>query len=60
MSIDNDKFQFVGELKSSRICHGCVAVAFSLSSAGRYLVFDSSDLSIETMELFCIYVLHCF
>ena len=25
-----------------------------------YLVFDSSDLSIETMELFCIYVLHCF
>ena len=34
--------------------------AFSLSSAGQYLVFDSSDLSIETMELFCIYVLHCF
>lgn len=36
------------------------AVAFSLSSAGQYLVFDSSDLSIETMELFCICVLHCF
>ena len=31
------KFQFVGELKSSRICHGCVAVAFSLSSAGYFL-----------------------
>ena len=36
------------------------SVAFSLSSAGQYLVFDSSDLSIETMELFCIYVIHCF
>ena len=36
------------------------SVAFSLSSSGQYLVFDSSDLSIETMELFCIYVLHCF
>ena len=34
--------------------------AFSLSSAGQYLVFDSSDLSIETIELFCIYVFHCF
>ena len=36
------------------------AEGFSLPSAGQYLVFDSSDLSIETMELFCIYVMHCF
>ena len=26
-------------------------MAFSLSSAGQYLVFDSSDLSIETMDV---------
>ena len=32
----------------------CMQKAFSLSSAGQYLVFDSLDLSIETMELFCI------
>ena len=31
-----------------------------MSSAGQWLVFDSSDLSIETIELFCIYVFHCF
>ena len=36
------------------------SVAFSLSSAGQYLVFGSSDLSIETIELFRIYVLYCF
>ena len=33
---------------------------FSLSSAGHYLVFDSSDLSIERKELFCIYRLKRF
>ena len=36
------------------------AVAYSLSSAGHYLVFDSSDLSIERKELFCIYRLKRF
>ena len=36
------------------------AVAFSLSSAGQYLVFDSSDLSNERNELFRIYCLQHF
>ena len=35
-------------------------MAFSLSSAGQYSVFDSSDLSIERKELFCIYRLKRF
>ena len=34
--------------------------AFSLASAGQYLVFDSSDLSVETLELFCINGWRCF
>ena len=33
---------------------------YSLSSPGQYLVFDSSDLSVETLELFCINGLMCF
>ena len=36
------------------------AEGFSLSSVGHYLVFDSSDLSMERKELFCIYRLKRF
>ena len=52
MSIDNDKFQFIGEMNLNRICHGFVAVAISLSSVGQYLVFVSSNPSDRTMDCF--------
>ena len=41
----------------NRICHGFVAVAISLSSVGQYLVFGSSDLSVERNEFIRIYCL---
>lgn len=37
------KFQFVGEMKSNRICHGFVPWLFSLSSVGQLLRFAGSS-----------------
>ena len=39
------KFQFVGEMKSNRICHGFIAVAF-------FFVFSRSIFAIRGFESF--------
>ena len=52
------KFQSIDEKKV--FATGFMIRGFFFVFTGQYLVFDSSDLSIETMELFCICVLHCF
>ena len=52
------KFQFVGEFHLKEYAR--FAVAFSLSSAGQYLVFVGSDPFLVSMDLFRKKIFRCF